>query len=166
MESVDTHRTRGKDWGTRGARVCGCAPRTSERASPFVLHAPAETNLSDKSWSYDRALSRAGKEIADARAPRPTAAPPRDSDRYHVNCVSSRLCTRGRRDATPFCTKDPCAATDVGFGAVGRTKRNKNREIRRKRRAHQTCNSDAPVVNYLAGGEQDRGEADDDVDKA
>lgn len=42
-----------------------------------------------------------------------------------------------------------------------RTERNKNREIRRKRRAHQTCNSDAPVVNYLAGGERDRGEADE-----
>ncbi|KYN13256.1 hypothetical protein ALC57_14552 [Trachymyrmex cornetzi] len=93
-------------------------------------------------------------------------------DRYHVNCMPSRLCTRGRRDAThryprrPSCTKDPCAATDAGFGAAERTKRNKNREIRRKRRAHQTCNSDAPVVNYLAGCEQDRGEADDDVDKA
>lgn len=47
-----------------------------------------------------------------------------------------------------------------------RIERNKNEEIRRKRRAHQTCNSDAPVVNYLAGGERDRGEADDDVDKA
>jgi len=102
MESVDTHRMRGKDWRVRGARVCGCA----SQASPFVLHAPAETNLSDKSWSYDRALSRAGKEIADARAPRPTAAAPRDSDRYHVNCMSSRLCTRGRRDATVIAVRD------------------------------------------------------------
>lgn len=69
-----------------------------QQASPFVLHAPAETNLPDKSWSYDRALSRAGEEIADARAPRPTAAAPRDSDRYRVNCMPSRLCPRGRRD--------------------------------------------------------------------
>lgn len=52
------------------------------------------------------------------------------------------------------------------LGAVERTERNKNGEIRRKRRAHQTCNSDAPVVNYLAGGERDRGEANDDMDKA
>jgi len=51
------------------------------------------------------------------------------------------------------------------LGAVERIERNKNGKIRRKRRAHQTCNSDAPVVNYLAGSERDRGEANDDVDK-
>lgn len=105
-ESLDTRRTRGKDCRARGAKVCGCASRNSKRALPFVLHAPAETNLADKSWSYDRALSRAGKEIADARAPRPTAAAPRDSDRYHVNCMPSRLCTRGRRDATVIVVRD------------------------------------------------------------
>lgn len=66
----------------------------------------------------------------------------------------------------PFCTKDSYAATDARLGVEERTESNKNGEIRRKRRAHQTCNSDAPVVNYLAGGERDRGEADDDVDKA
>ncbi|KYN39455.1 hypothetical protein ALC56_05948, partial [Trachymyrmex septentrionalis] len=102
---VDTRRTRGKDLESeRSQGVCGCASRTSERASPFVLHAPAETNLPDKSWSYDRGLSRAGKEIADARAPRPTAAALRDSDRYHVNCMPSRLCTSRRRDASQWCS--------------------------------------------------------------
>ena len=56
-------------------RVADATRRTSE-ASPFVLHAPAETKLlSDKRRSYDRgdrelslslslSLSRVGKEIA------------------------------------------------------------------------------------------------------
>jgi len=41
-----------------------------------------------------------------------------------------------------------------GLGAVERTERNKNAE--RETRAHQTCNSDAPVVNYLAGETEGR----------
>lgn len=70
-ESVDTRRARGRDWSERRGEP-GLRMRLAyQRASPFVLHAPAETNLPDKSWSYDRALSRAGKEIADGEGTAP-----------------------------------------------------------------------------------------------
>ncbi|KYN08406.1 hypothetical protein ALC62_00603 [Cyphomyrmex costatus] len=80
-----------------------------------------DESAEDKSWSYDRALSSSsGKEIADGTAPR-------DSDRYHVNCMPSRLCSP-RYPRRPSCTKDPYAATDAGFGAVERTRETKSRE--------------------------------------
>ncbi|KYQ48271.1 hypothetical protein ALC60_12599 [Trachymyrmex zeteki] len=104
-----------------------------------------------------------GQEMKEEEIPK--SLPP-CLKRFDFGLTTTELKVVHRYPRRPSCTKDPCAATDAGFGAVERTKRNKNREIRRKRRAHQTCNSDAPVVNYLAGGEQDRGEADDDVDKA
>lgn len=49
-----------------------------QRASPFVLHAPAETNLPDKSWSYDRG---AGKEMPRRRR-RGTAPDGRRATRF------------------------------------------------------------------------------------
>ncbi|TGZ51295.1 Uncharacterized protein DBV15_07794 [Temnothorax longispinosus] len=155
-ESVEERAEREGLGGVRGSRVAADALRVYQRASPFVLHAPAETNLPDKSWSYDRGFkSELGKRLPTRghRARRPPP-PPRHAIRIDITLIA---CLRDCASAV---------AETARRRAVERTERNKNRKIRRKRRAHQTCNSDAPVVNYLAGGERDRGEADNDMDKA
>lgn len=59
------------------------------RASPFVLHAPAETNLPDKSWSYDRGDFKSSRE-GDCRPGGGTGArrPPHRAIRIDITLIA------------------------------------------------------------------------------
>ncbi|EZA52743.1 hypothetical protein X777_07124, partial [Ooceraea biroi] len=57
--------------------------------------------LLDLDWlARGKSRSREGDCAVLDGGTRPSAATPHDSDRYHVNCMPSRLCTRGRRNGS------------------------------------------------------------------